>query len=225
MSLALDTLQQRIVGVLIEKALTTPDAYPLTLNALVAGCNQKSNRDPQMTAEDYEVEGALHGLRDAGWVERVERDGGRVDRYAHQAKAQLGVETVELAILAELLCRGPQAPGALKPRVSRMKFVKDASEVQAHLEAMARRPVPYVTLLPKRPREHHPRWGHLLDGATPDEAVDRARSAGPTEDAPRAPVPLDPTPGPEHAGLAARVAALEDEVARLRDQVERLTGM
>ena len=90
MSLDLDRLQQRIIGVLIEKALTVPDTYPLTANALIAGCNQKNNRDPQMAVEDFEVEGALRALMDIAWVTRHEPHGGRTHRYAHEAASQLG---------------------------------------------------------------------------------------------------------------------------------------
>ncbi|MDF1701850.1 MAG: DUF480 domain-containing protein, partial [Planctomycetota bacterium] len=120
MAIELDTLEQRIIGALIEKKLTTPDQYPLTLQALVAACNQKSNRDPKMDVEAYEVEGAIRALMDRGWVSRVERFGSRAMRYGHEAGSQLGVDKADLAILQELLCRGPQAPGALKTRCNRM---------------------------------------------------------------------------------------------------------
>ena len=102
MPLALDRLQQRIIGVLIEKQFTTPDAYPLTVNALVSGCNQRSNRDPAMSVEGYEIQGALRALMDEGWVIEMDVAGGRTLRYEHRAQDQLGIEDTDLAILAEL---------------------------------------------------------------------------------------------------------------------------
>ena len=147
MGIELDVLEQRIIGALIEKELTTPDQYPLTMQALVAACNQKSNRDPKMDAEDFEVEGAIRALMDRGWVSRVERHGARAMRYAHEAGTQLGVTKPDLALLAELLCRGPQAPGALKTRCSRMHPFSNPDEVEERLADLSLRPVPYVVEL------------------------------------------------------------------------------
>ena len=158
MAIELDSLEQRIIGVLIEKALTVPESYPLTLNQLVAGCNQKSNRDPVLTVEDFDVEGALRSLMDRGWVTRHEPYTGRVNRYAHEARSQLGLEAEDLAILSELLCRGPQAPGALKTRASRMRHLDSPAQVEDRLREMADRPVPYVERMEKLPRERQPRW-------------------------------------------------------------------
>jgi len=234
MSLRLDRLQQRIIGVLIEKQYTVPDAYPMTVNGLVSGCNQKSNRDPQMQVEDFEVEGALHALRDSGWVVLVERDGGRTLRYSHQAKQQLGVDREDLAILSELLCRGPQAPGALKTRCSRMAPFTSPQEVAARLRAMAERPVPYVARLPKRPREQQPRWIHLLDGRSPEEAISQAGGAPtptaapdaasmPTPSTAASPAAVPTTPAVSEA-LEQRIEALEGQLRDLVDRLDRLEG-
>lgn len=239
MSLRLDTLEQRIVGVLIEKALTVPDGYPLTLNSLIAGCNQKSNRDPQMSVEDYAVEGALRALMDSDWVVRYERDGGHVMRFAHQAKEQLGIDVPDLAILGELLCRGPQSVGELKTRASRMSPFASPAEVEGRLRDLAARPTPYVVQLPRRPRERMQRWQHLLDGASPEEAL-HAEGQAPVV-APSAPVvtPAIPTVAPTAPVVAAataerqpdesdelreRVDALESEVRDLTDRLDRLEG-
>ena len=214
MAIELDTLEQRIVGALIEKQLTVPDSYPLTVNALVAACNQKSNREPFMSVEDYEVEGALRALMDKGWVTRQEPFGGRAMRYAHEARNQLGVELEDLAILSELLCRGPQAPGALKTRASRMRHFDSPAAVEDRLRALADRPVPYVRQMAKQPRERQARWEHLLRPAGEGSADD----APPTE-APSTPAPAEApaaSPGPD------RLAALEAEVAELRARIERL---
>src|SRR5262245_8587078 len=118
--LDLDRTQQRILGVLIEKELSVPESYPLTENSLLLGCNQKSNREPEMSLEGFEVAGALMAMQLAGWVAKVE--GSRTAHYRHRVEQQLGVDLHEKAVLAELLLRGPQAPGALKPRVQRMGF-------------------------------------------------------------------------------------------------------
>ena len=215
MAIALDTLQQRIIGVLIEKELTVPDGYPLTLNALLAGCNQKNNRDPQMNVEDFDVEGAVRSLMDIDWVARREPDGGRVHRFAHNAGTQLGVEKADLAILSELLCRGPQAPGALKTRASRMHAFDSPAAVKERLRAMAARPVPYVVELPKRPREQQPRWRHLLDGLSPEDALAQAPEVSTTETAPAT------SAAPATPGLADRVADLEARVAALEARLGR----
>ena len=208
MAIELDALQQRIIGVLIEKGLTVPESYPLTLNALVAGCNQKSNRDPHMNVEDYDVEGALRALMDIEWVSRREPEGGRVHRFAHRAGIQLGVERADLALLCELLCRGPQAPGALKTRASRMHSFESPAEVREHLVALAERPVPYVVELPRGPREKQARWRHLLGGATPDDA----RGAVPSVEPPR--TAKSPTPAAA-TELLDRIEAMEARLEAL----------
>ncbi|MGE0193671.1 MAG: YceH family protein [Planctomycetota bacterium] len=229
MPLHLDSLEQRVIGTLIEKELTVPDAYPLTLNALVTGCNQKNNRDPVLEVEDFDVEGALRSLMDKSWVTRRERDGGRTMRYAHEAKAQLGVDLADLAILAELMLRGPQAAGALRTRASRMAHVGEAADVEARLEALAARPVPYVTRLPRRPREQQPRWAHLLDGRSPEEAVADWGEG----DAPSAPSSASvPAVGPSRGSadpspveaLEQRLAELETQLDDLLRRIERLEG-
>ncbi len=213
MPLDLDELEQRIIGVLIEKELTVPDGYPLTVNALVAGCNQKSNRDPVMTVEDYEVEGALRSLMDKDWVTRQESHGGRAMRYAHEVRQQLGVEKPALAILSELLCRGPQAPGYLKTRASRMSHFDGPHAVEEALRALADRPVPYVEEMPKAPRERGRRWRHLLGKTKASAEPASDEHVEPT--VPAAP----PPPVPAQPDLEQRVARLEEEVRELRERL------
>jgi uncharacterized protein YceH (UPF0502 family) len=225
MGLVLDRLQQRIVGVMIEKQRTVPDTYPLTVNALVAGCNQKNNRDPEMSVEPYEVEGALRALMEQGWVVQMEKDGGRTPRYEHRAAEQLAVGPGELAILSELLCRGPQAPGALKTRASRMHPFPSPEDVEKALRGMAERPVPYVEVLARQPREHQPRWSHLLGPS--DVPAEEAREPGlfAAAPAPRAAVPPPPAPPtPDASMLEERLADLEREVEALRSRLDRLEG-
>lgn len=169
----LDRTQRRIVGVLIEKELTVPDTYPLSEKALLAGCNQTSNRDPVFELQTFELTGALMALSEQGWVARVE-GGSRVTKYRHKAVERLGVSGTEIAVLAELLLRGPQAPGALKQRVGRMGCQDDVGGLQRILAELHGRPQPLVEELSLAPRERHRRWRHLLGDDV--EAVDSTRS-------------------------------------------------
>ena len=141
MSLDLDPLEQRILGALVEKQHTVPESYPLTVNALVAAVNQKSNRDPAMAVEEYEVEGALRALMDRGWVVQLEREGGRTRRYGHEGERQLGIDAHDMAILAELLNRGPQSPAELRTRASRMKPLAEAARCLRQTQRCRRLPL------------------------------------------------------------------------------------
>jgi len=222
MPLDLDALEQRILGVLVEKEKTVPETYPLTLNALVAGCNQKSNRDPQMHVEPYEVEGALRSLMDRGFVVHMEKAGGRAVRYEHRMKEQLAVDDAELAILAELLNRDNQSPGELKTRASRMHPFATPGEVEARLGDLAARPVPFVERLERRPREHAARWRHLLRKAGASAA---AAPLFPSDEAPAPPAAAAPAPvARTEPDLAERLDALAREVDDLRERVDRLEG-
>jgi uncharacterized protein YceH (UPF0502 family) len=254
MPLDLDRLEQRIIGVLVEKQKTVPDTYPLTVNALVAGCNQRNNRDPQMEVESYEVEGALRALMDRSWVQEMDVAGGRTLRYEHRAIDQLAVEDADLALLAELLIRGPQTPGELKTRASRMHPFTSPTEVEGRLRALAARPVPYVEQLPRRPREHAQRWMQLLGtpaegtAAAPPSQPAPVSDAGEPPAAPRSappvaasePGPLQARPvqvgsdqaspnqaGPDQASLALlleRIETLAERVDALQDRLDRLEG-
>lgn len=230
MSIRLDPTERRIVGALVEKQLTVPEAYPLTLNSLVLACNQKSNRDPETDLRDYHVQGALRALMDRGWVRELERAGSRTVRYEHAANEQLGVDEREMAILAELLLRGPSSAKEIETRASRMRPLGTVEEVESRLRGLATRAVPYVRLLGKRPGERVPRWEHLL-GSEPAPAAATPSADGPEEVAP----PAAPEPGPTRRaapaslGVAGAVVApdvlgtiltrldrLEREVAELR---------
>lgn len=231
MPLDLDRLELRILGVLIEKEKTVPETYPLTLNALVSGCNQKSNRDPHMEVEPYEVEGALRSLMDREFVVHMEKIGGRAPRYEHRGQVQLAVEEADLAILSELMCRGPQTPGELKTRAGRMHPFASPAEVEARLRELAARPVPYVRQLERRPREHAARWEHLLGKLDADA---EAGAEPPIDDVPHASAPapaaLDAPPPARPAAprlddeLVERIDTLEREVSDLRDRLDRLEG-
>ena len=131
----LAAIERRVLGVLIEKAKTTPENYPLSLNSVQAGCNQKNNRAPLMQLEEEQVEEALESLRKAGAVSQIQ-GGGRVDKYRHLAYEWLGVEKVELAVMAELLLRGTQTVGELRGRAARMEPIKDLADLQPTLDAL-----------------------------------------------------------------------------------------
>lgn len=220
----LDRTEQRIVGVLIEKQLAVPDSYPMSENALVDGCNQKSNRDPAMELATFQVAGAVMALQEKGWVGRVE-GGGRVAKFKHRTQDQVPVDPKELAVLAELLLRGPQAPGALKPRVARMGNHATPEQIEAMLQRLASLRI--VEQMPMAPRERDRRWRHLLgDGselqntppANPGESSE-ARPAAVSSSFPAAPAAA---PGSGTAELVARVAKLERQVAELQQAIARL---
>jgi len=213
----LDATEQRIVGVLIEKQRTVPDSYPMTENALVNGCNQTSNRDPVLSLEPFQVAGALMALHGRDIVRRVE-GGGRVAKYRHRLDELLGVGDDHLAVLTELMLRGPQAPGALKPRVARMGFVATPDQIGSVLRELAAMQPPLCAQEPRRPRERDHRWRHLLGpGGVSSVAAEDAPSgsaAAATEPAAE-PVPIARSNDDGSGELLRRLQALEQRVERL----------
>lgn len=199
--LKLDAAQRRVLGVLMEKSLATPGSYPLTLNTVVAGCNQLSCREPVMRLTDDETAKALRELKDLGLV--AELDPGpnaRVERYKHTVEERLDWNQYKQAIVAELLLRGPQTPGELKANASRMAPLPDLQAVTMILEAFRAQDPPIVRELPRQPGKSASRYEHLL-----------------AADQPEAPVAAPPP-----ATLEARVAKLEQELAALRQELHRL---
>lgn len=164
----LSTLERRILGVLIEKAKMTPDQYPLSLNALVNGCNQKSNRDPVMNVDEHDVETALDGMKPKGLVMEVQ--GGRVDRWRHLLYEVWTPNKFELAVLAELLLRGPQTEGELRTRVSRMEPVESLDDLRDRLEPLVEKKL-VLYLTPARSR-----GATLTHGFHAPYELDRARA-------------------------------------------------
>jgi uncharacterized protein YceH (UPF0502 family) len=208
---ALSLLETRVLGVLVEKQHTVPDAYPLTLNALAAGCNQKTSRDPVIDAADAEVQGALDRLRALSLV--VESSGGRVMRYAHNVERVLGVPSQSVAILAALMLRGAQTVGELRINTERLHRFADVSAVEGFLSELAARPAGALVIeLPRQPGTRETRWGHLLSGPPLDAAPADARAAPHDE----------PLAASEVAALKANLARVEGEVAALKDTVARL---
>ncbi len=208
----LSPLETRVLGVLVEKQLTTPDYYPLTLNALVAGCNQKSSRNPVVHASEEEAQMALDALKRQTLVIDSYGASGRVMRYAHNLPKVLNVGQQMTALLAALMLRGAQTPGELRTGCDRMYRFADISSVEAFLEDMASRSVgALVVKLPKQPGSREHRWAQLLSGPVEVEAEIRAPQEQEEE----------VTTG-EVAALKANLAQLRDEVAELRVLVEQL---
>ncbi len=195
-------LELRVLGCLIEKQLSTPDVYPLSLNALVNACNQASNRDPVMSASETEVQAAAEALIAAGLAEHWPSS--RTVKVAHLAKQAWHLSEQEAALLAELLLRGPQTPGELRTNTRRMYAFTDLAEVEAGLQALMEAEPPLALRLAKAPGAREARVAQLLGG--PVEAA-----------APMAPSAL---PAPRRTDLEAELAALRQEVAALREEFE-----
>ncbi len=206
----LSLLETRVLGVLVEKQRTVPDAYPLTLNALVIGCNQKTSRDPVLSATEAEVQAAVDHLKTLSFV--VESSGGRVMRYAHNVERMLGVPSQAVALLAALMLRGPQTVGELRINCERLHRFADISAVEAFLQELAARPAgALVAELPRAAGTRETRWAHLLSGApTVEASTPSTIEAG------------EPMTVSEIAALKANVAALEAEVAGLKTQLAAL---
>lgn len=232
----LDPIAQRVLGVLVEKELTVPDSYPLTENSLLSGANQKSNRDPEMSLSSDDICAALDLLREGGWASRVESPGARTRKWRHHFESQLGVSDEERAVLVELLVRGPQAPGALKPRVKRLGFDGTPERITTVLEGLAGRTEPLVERHARRPRERDARWGHLLGPLHEAHTGEVAAEGNPVEVA-RAPSESNAahasgsSAGPSSSGAAdlglvvLRLEALEREYGRLLERLARLEGL
>ena len=211
----LTPIESRVLGVLVEKAQTVQSQYPLTLNALVTGCNQKSNRDPELNLTENDVQEALDGLRGKNLVREVHLSGSRVPKYRHVARETLNLDTAQLVLLAELLLRGPQTLGELRNRATRMHPLESLDVVEAALDHLMSRDEPLVRRLPAGPGSRADRYAQLL---CPDlHSID-----APTASAPARPIsPASPDAGT--ADLLERVQQLEAELCSLRDAVRRLT--
>ncbi|MFH1746847.1 MAG: YceH family protein [Planctomycetota bacterium] len=163
MQLALNELERRVLGVLLEKSLAQPSYYPMTLNAIVAACNQKSNRDPVMRLDEDRVWNTLDALRERGLVARIMAGmSGRVDRFKHEVKDRLGWDKPRRAVMAELLLRGPQTVGELRTRGSRMYPFENVDSVNAVLESLSQLDPPAVRQLPRMPGKAAIRYAHEL---------------------------------------------------------------
>jgi hypothetical protein len=212
MKIELAPLEARIIGCLIEKQITTPDQYPLSLNSLVAACNQKSNRDPLMALDEASVQSTLDQLARRHLVIEKSGFGSRVLKYQHRfCNTEFGtlkLSAHELAIVCELLLRGPQTPGELRTRASRMAPFSDVTQAESTLEGMCtREDGPLVVQLPREPGRRDSRYAHLFSGPV--------EIPPPTAEPPAA-------AAPDAAETAARLGRLEEQLRELRAELEEL---
>ena len=211
----LDEREARVIGCLIEKERTTPEYYPLTVNALLNACNQKSNRDPVVAYCGGDVAGALDALRWRGWVTEVDEAGSRATKYKHRFPEKTGADPARTAILAELMLRGPQTAGEIHGRAKRMYPFTGLEEVRRLLAEMAEGEEPRVILLPRQPGRKERGYRHLLCGPPPEEEIAAAEE--------RRPAPAVAPPAPsrmeeELEALCGRVEALEEAFEELRSR-------
>jgi uncharacterized protein len=214
MNIQLSSIEARVIGCLIEKQVTTPDQYPLSLNALVLACNQKSNRDPVLDLDDATVQNTLDQLARKHLIIERSGFGSRVPKYQHRfCNTEFGtfkLNPQELAIVCELLVRGPQTPGELRGRASRLAPFADVTQVEAVLEGMvSREDGPLVVRLPREPGRRDSRWAHLFSGPVDVAALEAA-----------APAPA--APAAAAAESTTRLERLEQAVRELRAEVDEL---
>ena len=216
MSIFLNSVEARILGALVEKDVTTPDYYPLSLNALVNACNQKNNRDPVMTLDEAAVRGALDGLRNKNLAGPAGGADCRVTKYEHRLQEMFNFTRGETAILCVLLLRRPQTPGELRARTERMHRFEDLSEVELSLQRLMQRDPPLARVLPRKPGSKESRYMHLLSGDMEDPGLADASAA--RAHSPAYPATSTATPSTDRD----RITHLEDEVATLRKEVTDL---
>lgn len=208
----LDAVATRVLGALIEKEITTPDYYPLSLNALVNACNQKSNRDPVMELDESSVRMALRSLDDKALARSAVAGDSRVAKYEHQLPEAFNFTRPEMAVLCELMLRGPQTPGELRGRASRLHPFEDLSAVHSALQRLMHRDPPLAKLLARQPGTKEARYAQLLSGDVPDGAS--------APDAPESPVQT----ASSSRGHAAddRLAPIEEEIAAIKNEIAQL---
>jgi len=206
--LRLTRAEARVLGCLIEKEITTPEYYPLSLNALINACNQRSNREPVMDLDEEAVRQAVHGLEDDGLAGRARSADGRVTKYEHWLGEAFNFSRAETALMCVLLLRGPQTPGELRGRTERMHRFEEISDVLAGLQKLMEREPPLAVILPRQPGTKEARYAHLLSGP-----VDAANTAQPAA--------YVPTYSGDPAGQDGRIAQLEATVAQLKADFEK----
>lgn len=207
MDIVLTPVEARVLGALIEKDITTPDYYPLSLNALVNACNQKNNREPVMSLDENSVRDALSGLQAFNLAGPARGADSRVTKYEHRVQEVFNFTRGETAVLCVLLLRGPQTPGELRGRTERMHQFEDLDAVQASLQKLMQREPALVAVLPRQPGTKEARYAHWLSGAV-ESATDGTTAAI-----------VDRSPDDD------RVARLEEQLAALRSEVSDLRQM
>lgn len=207
MDIVLDDIEVRIIGCLIEKEMTTPEYYPLSLNALTNACNQKSNRDPVVSYDETTVMHGLDGLRKKGLSRESQSASRRVPKYVHTVLDGFDLSRQEMAVLCELMLRGPQTAGEIRSRAGRMTPFENLEEVERTLQGLMEHGPPLAVKLPREKGRKECRFAHLFSGNA--AALSSAHTV---------------SNGPAEAGIPAteRTLALEEEVARLRSELEEL---
>ena len=205
MDIVLSDVEARVLGALVEKDITTPDYYPLSLNALVNACNQKNNRDPVMNLDENAVRDALQGLHELGLAGPASGADSRVTKYEHRLQEKFNFSRGETAVLCVLLLRGPQTPGELRGRTERMHRFEDLDAVQASLHRLMQREPPLAAVLPRQPGTKETRYAHLLSGEI-DVSELAMRSDSPAG----------------NSDSNERISRLEDQVAGLQREVSDL---
>jgi uncharacterized protein YceH (UPF0502 family) len=205
----LSPVAARVLGSLVEKEITTPEYYPLSLNALANACNQKNNREPVMNLDEDQIRQALHQLEDDGLAGPARGADSRVAKYEHRMQEVFNFTRGEIAVVCVLLLRGPQTPGELRGRSERMHRFEELSDVQSSLQRLMQREPPLVTVLPRQPGTKEARYAHLFSGE-PAETVATVETIEPAGT------------GSKMAQMEAEIVALREEVAELRAQVEKV---
>jgi len=212
----LTEIEIRVLGALIEKDITTPDYYPLSLNALVNACNQKNNRDPVMNVGEEAVRQALYGLQEKRLAGPTSSADSRVTKYEHRLQEVFNFSRSEIAIMCVLFLRGPQTPGELRGRTERMHRFEALDEVQSTLQRLMQREPPLVKMLPRQPGTKEARYVHLLAGDVESwEPPSESQAAGNAGDADRL-TRLEQ----QIAGLKSDLADLKEQLAAFRKQFE-----
>ncbi|MFZ0805142.1 MAG: YceH family protein [Candidatus Sulfotelmatobacter sp.] len=210
MPLLLTEIETRVLGALVEKDITTPDYYPLSLNALVNACNQKNNRDPVMTLDDETVRDALSSLQEKRLAGPAGGADSRVTKFEHRLQEVYNFDRREIAVLCVLLLRGLQTPGELRGRTDRMYHFEGLDDVTSTLDRLAQRQPPLARILPRQPGTKESRYTHLFSGEP--SVAEMERTAQPTS----------ASQNSASASTSDRVAALEEEVARLRTELSEV---
>jgi len=208
-NIVLNEMEARVLGALLEKEITTPDYYPLSLNSLVNACNQKSNRDPVMNLDEDSVRDALRTLHDNSLARSVSAADSRVTKYEHRLQEAFNFDRREAALFCELLLRGPQTPGELRTRAERMHQFDDLSEAQSALQRLMNREPPLVKVLARQPGTKESRYIHLLSGDAKPVSSTAGREV---------PAALEREKMDGFSRLSSEVAELRRDVADLKQQ-------
>jgi uncharacterized protein YceH (UPF0502 family) len=208
-NIVLNEMEARVLGALLEKEITTPDYYPLSLNSLVNACNQKSNRDPVMNLDEDSVRDALRTLHDNSLARSVSAADSRVTKYEHRLQEAFNFDRREAALVCELLLRGPQTPGELRTRAERMHQFDDLSEAQSALQRLMNREPPLVKVLARQPGTKESRYIHLLSGDAKPVSSTAGREA---------PAELEREKIEVFSRLSSEMAELRRDLADLKQQ-------